>query len=277
MSFVADKAYKVEHKMYWHNKRVIEIWQRYSKPIKLAFLDLEAAFDSSHRGRLLNALRAEGVPRKFVRLVDDMNQRTTAAVRTPAGCTTPFEVRSGCLLTDLEYADDVVIFTKSTTKHQHVVNLVSKLAAAYGLRLGPDKCKQMCTLCVSSRLRTEVSVDEQRTEVIDEFGYLGCMFKKNGSYEEYIQQRCAKAICVFNSLTKFLWSTSITNEVKLRIYPPAIRPIMMYRSETWAAPSTAMERLDCTDRKLLKRLIGYFWLSVCHNEDLNAEIDVVWL
>ncbi|KAK6736497.1 hypothetical protein RB195_019279 [Necator americanus] len=37
-----------------------------------------------------------------------------------------------CSLTDLEYADDVVIFAKSTTKPQHDVNLVSKLAAAYG-------------------------------------------------------------------------------------------------------------------------------------------------
>ncbi|KAK6760404.1 hypothetical protein RB195_021754 [Necator americanus] len=70
-------------------------WQRYSKPMQLALLDFEAAFHSFHRGRLLNALRAEGVPGKFVRLLDDMNQHTTAAVRTPAGCTTPFEMVTG--------------------------------------------------------------------------------------------------------------------------------------------------------------------------------------
>ncbi|KAK6764897.1 hypothetical protein RB195_025004 [Necator americanus] len=45
---------------------------------------------SFHRGRLLTALRADGVPGKFVRLLDDMNQRTTAAVQTP-----PFEVATG--------------------------------------------------------------------------------------------------------------------------------------------------------------------------------------
>ncbi|KAK6729652.1 hypothetical protein RB195_006600 [Necator americanus] len=55
-------------------RRVIKIWQRYSKPMQLAFLDFEAAFDSPHRGRLLNALSADGVPGKFVRLLDDMNQ-----------------------------------------------------------------------------------------------------------------------------------------------------------------------------------------------------------
>ncbi|KAK6748843.1 hypothetical protein RB195_001457 [Necator americanus] len=76
-------------------RRVIEIWQRYSKPVQLAFLDFEADFDSPYRGGLLNAIRADRVPGKFVRLLDDMNQRTTAAVRTPAGCTTPFEVVTG--------------------------------------------------------------------------------------------------------------------------------------------------------------------------------------
>ncbi|KAK6728273.1 hypothetical protein RB195_005735 [Necator americanus] len=40
-------------------RRVIEIWQRYSKPMQLAFLDFEAVFDSPHRGHLLNALRAD--------------------------------------------------------------------------------------------------------------------------------------------------------------------------------------------------------------------------
>ncbi|KAK6727558.1 hypothetical protein RB195_005319 [Necator americanus] len=161
-------------------RRVIEIWQRCSEPMRLAFLDFEVAFDCPHRGRLLNALSADGVPGKFVRLLDDMNQRTTAAVRTPAGCITPFEVvtgvrqvqwqdlscsifaiddimrrtvdrcpadivlaPSGRPLADLEYADDVVIFAESSTKLQRVVNLVSKLAAANGQRLRPDKCKQM--------------------------------------------------------------------------------------------------------------------------------------
>ncbi|KAK6744228.1 hypothetical protein RB195_011123 [Necator americanus] len=201
-----------------------------------------------------------------------MNQRTTAAVQTPAGFATPFEVvtgvrqgavagpflfnfaiddimrktvgqgpadivlaPSGCPLTDLEYADDVVISAESSTKLQHVVNLVSKLAAAYRLRLRPDKCKQMW---ISSRPRAGIKVDIQPIELVDELCYPGCTLKKNGSYERDVQQRCAKATSAFNSSTKCLWSTPITNEVKLRVYLSAIRPIMMYVSETWAAPST---------------------------------------
>ncbi|KAK6736704.1 hypothetical protein RB195_019415 [Necator americanus] len=152
-----------------------------------------------------------------------MNQRTTTAFRTPAGCTTAFEVVSGerqgavaghfvfnfaiddimrrtvdkCLadiiltrsghpFTDLEFADDVVIFAESTTKLQHVANLVSKLAASYGLRLRPDKCKQMV---ISSRPRTGIRVDGQPIELVDEFCYLWCMLKKKSSHERDVKQR----------------------------------------------------------------------------------------
>ncbi|KAK6750210.1 hypothetical protein RB195_002293 [Necator americanus] len=276
-------------------RRLIEIWQRYSKPTQLAFLDFEAAFDSPHRGRLLNALRADGVPGKFVRLLDDMNQRTTAAVRTPAGCTTPFEVvtgvrqgavagsflvnfaiddimqrtvdqcpadiviaPSGCPFTDLRYADDVVIFAESSTKLQHVVNLVSKLAAAYGLRLLPDKCKQMW---ISSRPRTGIRVDGQPIELVDEFCYLGCMLKNNGSCERDVQQRCAKATSAFNSLTKCLWSTPITNEVKLRVHLSAVRPIMMYGSETWAHHQRLWRGLTARNESCLDGYLGTFDLG----------------
>ncbi|KAK6761353.1 hypothetical protein RB195_022423 [Necator americanus] len=40
--------------------------------------------------------------------------------------------------------------------------------------------------------------------------------------------------------------------------------------------STMMERLDCTERKLLRRLLGYFWRRACHNEDLYAEFHLVY-
>ncbi|KAK6765177.1 hypothetical protein RB195_025210 [Necator americanus] len=38
-------------------RRVIEVWQRYSKLLQLAFLDFGAVFNSHHRSRLLNAFR----------------------------------------------------------------------------------------------------------------------------------------------------------------------------------------------------------------------------
>ncbi|KAK6765048.1 hypothetical protein RB195_025110 [Necator americanus] len=37
-----------------------------------------------------------------------------------------------------------------------------------------------------------------------------------------------------------------------------------------------MEMLDCMERKLFKRLLGYFWALVCYNEELCSEVDMVY-
>ncbi|KAK6762743.1 hypothetical protein RB195_023450 [Necator americanus] len=109
---------------------------------------------------------------------------------------------------------------------------------------------------VSSRASTGIWVDGQPIELVDEFCYLGCMLKNDVSWKKDIQQRCAKANPSFNSLTKCLWSTSMPNGVKLQVYLSGIRPIMMYRSETWAAPAMVMKKLDCMERKLFRQLLG---------------------
>ncbi|KAK6735482.1 hypothetical protein RB195_018599 [Necator americanus] len=48
-------------------------------------------------------------------------------------------------------------------------------------------------------------------------------------------------------------------------------------SEIRAAPSAVIEKIDCTKRKLLRRLLAYLWGGVRHNEDLYAEVDVMYL
>ncbi|KAK6734895.1 hypothetical protein RB195_018220 [Necator americanus] len=131
--------------------------------------------------------------------IDDIMRRTVdhcPAVIALASSRSP--------LTDLEHADDVVIFAEYSTKLKHIVILVKKMAAAYGLRLRPDECKQMW---ISSRPRTGIRVNGPPIELVDEFCYLRCTLKNNGSYERDVQQRCAKATSAFNSLTKCLWST----------------------------------------------------------------------
>ncbi|KAK6731812.1 hypothetical protein RB195_007958 [Necator americanus] len=62
-------------------------------------------------------------------------------------------------LADLEYADNIVIFASNIAKLQ-LVNLVSKLAAAYGHGMQAD---------------------------------VGCKLKNDDSYDKDIQQRYAKA------------------------------------------------------------------------------------
>ncbi|KAK6735604.1 hypothetical protein RB195_018677 [Necator americanus] len=143
----------------------------------------------------------------------------------------------------------------------------SKLAAAYGLRLRPDKCKQMW---ISSRPQAGIRVDGPTIELVDEFCFLTCMLK-NVSHEKDIQHKRTKATCAIRSM-KCLWWTPSPAKWSLS----AIRPIMMCGSETSPALATVMESFDCRERELFTRLLGYFCSKVCEDEDVYVEIDVVY-
>ncbi|KAK6733146.1 hypothetical protein RB195_017108 [Necator americanus] len=66
-------------------KTVIDVCS--SKPMQcLDFEDFGVFFDFPDQDRLLNVLSAKALPEMFVRLIDDMNRRGTAAVGAPACC-----------------------------------------------------------------------------------------------------------------------------------------------------------------------------------------------
>ncbi|KAK6758628.1 hypothetical protein RB195_016072 [Necator americanus] len=85
----------------------------------------------------------------------------------------------------------------------------------------------------SSKPRAGIKVDGQPIEPIDEFCYMSCVLEEYCSYKKDTLQRCTKAIYALISFVD-----QISNEVKLLVYLSTVRLIMMYGSETWAAPTT---------------------------------------
>ena len=115
----------------------------------VAYIDIKSAFDSVDRVALWKALRGSGMPPLLLQLIRDLHTGTTARVRTPQRMSevlyTTSGVRQGCILapalfccaidwlmrhcsgcfgvnvgnfhlTDINYADDAVLFTDDPTK-----------------------------------------------------------------------------------------------------------------------------------------------------------------
>ncbi|KAK6750083.1 hypothetical protein RB195_002210 [Necator americanus] len=228
-----------------------------------------------------------------------MNRRTTAAVRTQAGFNTPFKVetgvRQGAVVgpflfnfiidnimrrtveqfpadvvlapsalpsVNLEYGDDVVILASNKAKLQHALNLVSKLVPVYGLRLHAEKCKQ---IWVPTRPSAGIREDGQPVQLVDEFGYLGCMLKNDGGYERDIKQRCAKTTFATTKCQRRLHHLR-SQAANLPIRNASYHDVRIGDFGS-VDGVTLMEKLDCTERKLFRRMLGYFWPLVCHNQE----------
>ncbi|KAK6738132.1 hypothetical protein RB195_020317 [Necator americanus] len=119
---------------------------------------------SPYRYLLLNTDdRSDRIPEKFVRSIKRLNRRKSSAAPTPVECKYfTFGHETGSVisceeqlsmapevvlapstrpLVGLECANDVVTFSSSGAKLQHVVKLVSELASSHAVLLRPGKCK----------------------------------------------------------------------------------------------------------------------------------------
>ncbi|KAH7707861.1 reverse transcriptase [Aphelenchoides avenae] len=168
-------------------RRALETRNRYKQPLTVAFLDYACAFDSPDRERVYELLRSDGVQAKIVELIRDMNSNSAAVARTCPGHTRPISVATGVMhrsvlapmlfnfvidtimneavkeygggftllpsakrLTDLDYADDLVLLSDSREVLQRLIDRVAQHAERFGLRLKPTKCNMISTLLTRS-------------------------------------------------------------------------------------------------------------------------------
>jgi hypothetical protein len=83
-------------------RQVIEKHIEHNNPLCMAFVDLKKAYDSVSRPLLLDILRAEGLPKKLVSLIEKLYEKTTLRVRLRGQIGRQVQissgVRQGCVL-----------------------------------------------------------------------------------------------------------------------------------------------------------------------------------
>jgi len=151
-----------------------EVHREFSQPMHVAFVDLKAAFDSVDRLALWKALRGIGIPQYLLQLIEDLHNGSTSSVRISATLSRSFlttsGVRQGCVLapalfccatdwimecvtsrigfslgndhfTDLDYADDVVLFAHKMDDLHGALEVFETTASQLGLHISWQKTK----------------------------------------------------------------------------------------------------------------------------------------
>ena len=276
-----------------HNlRRILEQRWSYQQKTLLCFIDFAAAFDSLDRSSLWKIMEADGIPPKLLRMIQAYYHSTCTTVRVNGIESETFEVRTGvrqgCALSptlfnyavdwilksalngfsgvqvgekvrvsDLAYADDIVLLGNSREEIQQMLNKVNQCAKAVGLCINTSKTKIMDSHPTPDAQRP-ITLDGIPLEEVDNFKYLGSSFLATGQGYAEISCRINQARAAFARLQPCLWARrEVSITTKARVFQAVVRSILLYGSETWPVRAEDLHKLEVFDNDCLRRILRH--------------------
>ncbi|KAK3539646.1 hypothetical protein QTP70_011095 [Hemibagrus guttatus] len=182
------------------------------RELHCVFVDLEKAYDRVPREELWYCMRKSGVAEKYVRVVQDMYERSRTLVRCAVGQTEEFKVEVGlhqgsalspflfAIVMDqlseevrqespwtMMFADDIVICSESREQVEENLERWRFALERRGMKVSRSKTEYMC---VNERERSgTVRLQGEEVKKVQEFKYLGSTVQSNGECGKEVKKR----------------------------------------------------------------------------------------
>ncbi|XP_035664112.1 uncharacterized protein LOC118407702 [Branchiostoma floridae] len=263
----------------------------------ITFIDFKKAFDSIHRGKLMDILRAYGVPEKLVTAIAATYSQTWAKVRTPDGDTEPFQILAGVLQGDtlapflfivaLDYAlrcaiegkEERLGFTlKERASRRIPAKIVTDLDFADDIALISDTAEKACTLLNAVERQCQrigLQLNTKKTKVMAFNSSDNNVATLDGTRLEVVPDfkylggwiastahdmkvRRALAWNALHSMRR-VWQSGMADDLKRRLFVSTVECVLLYGSETWTLTVQDERALDGMYTRMLRRALNVSW------------------
>ncbi|KAK3548948.1 hypothetical protein QTP70_021670, partial [Hemibagrus guttatus] len=259
--------------------------------------DLEKAYDRVPREELWYCMRKSGVAEKYVRVVQDMYERSRTVVRCAVGQTEEFNVEVGlhqgsalspflfAIVMDqlseevrqespwtMMFADDIVICSESREQVEENLERWRFALERRGMKVSRSKTEYMC---VNEREGSgTVRLQGEEVKKVQEFQYLGSTVQSNGECGKEVKKRVQAGWNGWRKVWGVLCDRKISARIKGKVYRTVVRPAMLYGLETVSLRKRQESELEVAELKMLRFSLGVTRLDRIRNEYIRGTAHV---
>ena len=266
-------------------KQIIEKSEEYNLPLYLAFVDYKKAFDTVEHSRVIQALTKQGVEPKYSRILRKLYNETYAKVTTeregdefkiergvrqgdpisPKLFTSLLEdifqeldweskygiKLNGFRLTNLRFADDVVLFARNAQDLQTMIQNLNSCSKKAGLEMNMNKTQVM-----TNSQPTAIKVESAELQYVEDYTYLGQLIGFKNNMDKELKRRIALAWKTFWTLKFILLDKKLNRKIKIKALESCVFPSLLYGCQTWNLTEKQKKDLQTCQRKMERKILG---------------------
>ncbi|KAK3564203.1 hypothetical protein QTP86_011180 [Hemibagrus guttatus] len=259
--------------------------------------NLEKVYDRVPREEMWYCMRKSGVAEKYVRVVQDMYERSRTVVRCAVGQTEEFNVEVGlhqgsalspflfAIVMDqlseevrqespwtMMFADDIVICSESREQVEENLERWRFALERRGMKVSRSKTEYMC---VNEREGSgTVRLQGEEVKKVQEFKYLGSTVQSNGECGKEVKKRVQAGWNGWRKVSGVLCDQKISARIKGKVYRTVVRPAMLYGLETVSLRKRQESELEVAELKMLRFSLGVTRLDRIRNEYIRGTAHV---
>ncbi|GFR95730.1 endonuclease-reverse transcriptase, partial [Elysia marginata] len=174
---------------------------------------------------------------------------------------------NGNPITELRYADDTALLSKTTEGLNELMQNVKKFSQNKNLLLNAKKTKVMDS---DKSPASSILIDNEALENVTYFNYLGANIEADGKITPDIRKRLAIATSKLKSMMN-IWKSQST-PLKMRILKSCIFPVATYGCETWTLTKKDVEKIDAFKMKCYRKILRIPWTARRPNQTILQEL-----
>jgi hypothetical protein len=175
-------------------------------------------------------------------------------------------------LTDLDFADDIALFSPTIVKAQKLLNSLEKWAQTVGLKINQGKTEYILVGDWGDKKQRDIKVKAGPLKRVDDYKYLGSWLLNSKADFKIRKDLAWTAIKKMYRVWK---SDHIDRKVKINLFLATIESILLYNATTWTMTKGLEKSLDGAYTKLLRYALNVSWQDHVKNVDLYGNLPKV--